>query len=261
MEKIGEFLASLPEELYVFLISILPVVELRGAIPVGAALGLPFYINYPLAIVGNMLPVPFILLFIPKILDFLARYKIFRPLVDWLRKRADRGSKRVLKDGYENSIVTDTSGGENGAARSVLCEEKATVCTDECEKNEAACSHDVKKAEHDGSVDTNEAALAKYGAEAAIGKEAMPASECNSAECNGDNPQRRPMSAAIFTALMFFVAVPLPGTGAWTGALVASLFNFPRRRSLASIFFGVLISGAVMTLASYGVVGFLSFLL
>ena len=53
-----DFLAKLPSELYVFLISMLPFIELRGAIPVGAALGMPFYTNFPIAIIGNMLPVP-----------------------------------------------------------------------------------------------------------------------------------------------------------------------------------------------------------
>ena len=67
--------------LYVFLISILPIIELRGAVPVGAALDLPFYIYAPLAVLGNLLPVPFILLFIPKILDLLERVKLFRTLI------------------------------------------------------------------------------------------------------------------------------------------------------------------------------------
>ena len=82
--------------LYVFLISILPIVELRGAILVGAALGVPFYYNYLCAVIGNMLPVPFILLFIPKILDFLARFKIFRPIVEWVRKKAYKHSSKIV---------------------------------------------------------------------------------------------------------------------------------------------------------------------
>ena len=69
------------------------------------------------------------------------------------------------------------------------------------------------------------------------------------------------MTRAIFLALMIFVAIPLPGTGAWTGALGASLFNIEKRWSLLAITLGVLISGAVMCLASYGVLGFLKFLL
>ena len=81
---------------YVFLISMLPIIELRGAIPAGAVLGIPFYLNYPAAVFGNLLPVPFILLFIPRILDFLARFKIFRPVVSWVRQKAHKYSARIL---------------------------------------------------------------------------------------------------------------------------------------------------------------------
>ena len=69
------------------------------------------------------------------------------------------------------------------------------------------------------------------------------------------------MTKGIFIALLLFVAIPLPGTGAWTGSLVASLFNLPKKWSLLAVFLGVLLSGVIMTLASYGVLGFLSFLL
>jgi uncharacterized membrane protein len=79
---------KLKDILWVLFISILPLVELRGAIPVGAALGLPFYVNFICAAIGNLLPIPFILLFIPKILDFMARFKFSRPIVEWLRKKA-----------------------------------------------------------------------------------------------------------------------------------------------------------------------------
>ena len=70
----------------------------------------------------------------------------------------------------------------------------------------------------------------------------------------------RKMSAAVFVALMMFVALPIPTTGAWTGSLIASLFGLPFKKSLLAILLGVLICGVIMTLASYGVVGFLSFL-
>ena len=73
--------------------------------------------------------------------------------------------------------------------------------------------------------------------------------------------QIRKMTKGIFIALLLFVAIPLPGTGAWTGSLVASLFNLPKKWSLLAVFLGVLLSGVIMTLASYGVLGFLSFLL
>ena len=186
-DKIIALFASLPRELYVFVISILPIVELRGAIPVGAALDIPFYMNYAVAVLGNLLPVPFILLFIPKILDFLARYKFFRPVVEWLRKKADKNSSKIIKSDSEN------------------------------EKSEEA----------DGA----------------------------------SSPDKKRLNAGIFTALLLFVAIPLPGTGAWTGGLVASLFNLPKRSSFLAITLGVLLCGVIMCLASYGVLGFLAFLL
>ena len=68
------------------------------------------------------------------------------------------------------------------------------------------------------------------------------------------------MTKGVFIALFIFVAIPLPGTGAWTGSLVASLFNLPKKWSFLAVLLGVLTSGVIMTLASYGVLGFLSFL-
>ena len=69
------------------------------------------------------------------------------------------------------------------------------------------------------------------------------------------------MSAGIFIGLMMFVALPVPGSGAWSGALVAALFDLPKKQAFLAISLGVLICGAIMTLASYGVLGFLGFLL
>ncbi len=169
--------------IYIFLISLLPVVELRGAIPVGAALGIPFYWNYLCAVVGNMLPVPFILLFIPKVLDFLARFKALRPIVDWVRSKAHKHSGKIVKPS-ENQ----------------------------------ADEQDVEVA------------------------------------------QKKPRRfGASFWGLLLFVMIPLPGTGAWTGALIASLFNLPKKYSFLAVLLGVLGAGVIMCLASYGVVGFLKF--
>ena len=159
--------------LYVFLISMLPIIELRGAIPIGAALGVPFYLNYPAAVFGNLLPVPFILLFIPRILDFLARVKIFRPVVSRVRQKAHKYSARILH----------REGGE-----------------------------EKKKPRRFGGA---------------------------------------------FWGLLLFVMIPIPGTGAWTGSLIASLFRLPKRSSFLAIALGVLGAGVIMCLASYGAVGFL----
>ena len=171
---------------YIFLISILPLIELRGAIPVGAALGVEFYYNYLVAVLGNLLPVPFILLFIPKILEFLNRFKPFQPIVSWLWKKASKHSGKVVHT------------------------ESATALT---------------------------------------------------AEEADDSQEKKNSFVGIFIGLLSFVLIPLPGTGAWTGALIAALFKLPFWRSLLAIALGVLGCGVIMCLASYGVVGFLSFLL
>lgn len=140
----------------IFLISMLPVVELRGAIPVGAAIGLPWYLNMIVSIVGNLLPVPFILLFSVKAFEFMKKHNI---LVKFIEKIENRAKKR---------------------------------------------------------------------------SEGLATGE--------------------FIGLMLFVAIPFPGTGAWTGALIAALLQFERKRSFIYITLGVLIAAAIMIAASYGVI-------
>lgn len=141
---------------YTLLVSMVPVVELRGGIPFGVALGLPVWAAYLAAIIGNILPVPFILVYIRK---------IFR----WMRKRLPR----------LNSLV------------------------DRLEQ----------KAHLKGRVVT------KYR----------------------------------YLGLLLFVAVPLPGTGAWTGALAAAFLDMPVRKALPSIFAGILIAGAAISILTFGV--------
>ena len=166
--------------LYIFLISMVPLIELRGAIPVGAGLGLHFVPNYLVAVVGNMLPVPFILLMIRYVLSFMREKRIFPKLVDWLERKAQSGSKRIIK--------------ETG----------------------------------DGQALETEGTRIRWGA---------------------------------LVGLFFFVALPLPGTGAWSGSLIAALFRMNRVASFFAIFAGVLVAGVLMSLASYGIVGALSFIL
>jgi uncharacterized membrane protein len=196
-EKIIAFFSGLPRELYVFVISILPIIELRGAIPVGAAIGLPFYVNYPVAVLGNLLPVPFILAFIPWILEFMHKHRILRGLVEWVWAKAEK---------YKGKIIVNA----------------------ECRMQKAECEQD---------------------------------DYVSRVEMQDDKKSRERLSGPVFLALMLFVAIPLPGTGAWTGSLVASLFGLPKKSSFIAVAFGVLISGIIMSLASYGVLGFLKFLL
>jgi len=149
--------------LMTFLMSMVPVLELRAAIPWGAGLGMPWYVNYLIAIVGNSLPVPFILLFIRAILDWMKRVKGLSKIALWLEAKAEKNSAKVNK-------------------------------------------------------------YAAWG-------------------------------------LFLFVAIPLPGTGAWTGSLVAAVFRMRLKHSLVSVICGVLTAGLIVTGFSYGVLGFLSFML
>lgn len=100
IDSIKELLFDiLGKELGVFFCSMLPIIELRGAIPLGAALGVPWWINYIFAVAGNMLPVPFILLFIRKILKWMASSKIsfFNKIGNWLTAKADKKRDKIEK--------------------------------------------------------------------------------------------------------------------------------------------------------------------
>ncbi|MBQ4592132.1 MAG: small multi-drug export protein [Clostridia bacterium] len=134
----------------------LPVVELRGAVPYGVALDLPLLSVLTVSVIGNMLPVPFIMLFI-------------RQIFAWMKTKSRR--LRAL-----------------------------------AEKLEA-------RAQAKGDL------LVKY-------------------ETLG---------------LFILVAIPLPGTGAWTGSLIAALFNLRIRHAVPTIFFGVVTAGLIMSVLSYGV--------
>lgn len=163
VHKIQEFVLNiLSRELGVLICSMLPIIELRGAIPLGASLGLSWHINFLLSFVGNMLPVPFILLFITKILQWMKKTKRFSKFALWLERKADKHKDKINK----------------------------------------------------------------YS----------------------------------FWGLFLFVAIPLPGTGAWTGSLIAALMKIKFGKAFLSIMLGVIAAGIIMTLASYGVVGAIKFL-
>lgn len=152
------FLETVGREWCVFFCSMIPIIELRGAIPLGAALGLPWWLNYILSVLGNMLPVPFILLFINAFIRFMSRSKIkfFNKFANWLLKKAEKNREKIQK----------------------------------------------------------------YG----------------------------------FWGVAFFVAIPLPVTGAWTGSLVAAVIDLKFWKAMLSALIGVMIAGVIMTLISYGVV-------
>lgn len=145
---IGKYLAT-------FIISMIPVIELRGAIPIGVGLGLSHAEAMGISIIGNMLPVPFIILFI-------------RPIFRWMTRKSGKLARLAEK------------------------------------------------------LETK-------------------------AECKWDKIHRYQ-----FFALTIFVAIPLPGTGAWSGALIAAVMNMRLRNALPSILLGVLIAGILVSGITYG---------
>jgi uncharacterized membrane protein len=147
---------KISKEFIVFLISMIPILELRGSILAAGFMKMEFLSTYVAAVIGNMLPIPFILMFINKIFEWLKKTKTFRPMVEKLENKAMSKSDQIHKYG-------------------------------------------------------------KFG-------------------------------------LFLFVAIPLPGTGAWTGALIASLLGMKTREALPWIFLGVVTAGLVMSLLSFGII-------
>ena len=146
--------------LYIMLIAMAPVIELRGAIPVGLGLGVNFWAAFVAAFIGNLLPVPFLILFTRKVFT-------------WLQ------TKNQLMDRFVRKM----------------------------EKKAASKEKLLKKYEMFG--------------------------------------------------LCLLVAIPLPGTGAWTGAMVAALFNIRLKNAFPIIALGVLIAGVIVSFVTYGVSIFL----
>ena len=143
--------------LYTFFISMVPVIELRGGIPAGVAAGLPVFWAALVALAGNMLPVPFVLLF-------------FRKVIFWMEQ----------KSAFLNKLA--------GKMKS--------------------------------KVDANKAKVLKYE----------------------------------FWGLVALVAIPLPGTGAYTGAMVAAMVDMQLKRAVPAILIGVVIAAIIVSLATAGVV-------
>ena len=148
-----------------FLISMVPIVELRGAIPYSQFLGLPLVQSYIICIIGNMLPVPFIYLFARKILEWGKDKKVIGKFFTWCLEKGEKGGKKLT--------------------------EKA--------------------------------------------------------------------GRGTFVALLLFVGIPLPGTGAWTGTLAASILDMDFKSSVIAVILGVALAGTIMTLGALGVVAMIGF--
>lgn len=153
---LGEYVSR---ELVVFLISMVPILELRGGLLAASLLDIPILTAIPICVIGNIIPIPFILLFIQQIFKWMKRIRIFRPLIAWLERKAMGKSDKIKK--YE------------------------------------------------------------------------------------------------FWGLALFVGIPLPGTGAWTGALIAALLAIDLKKSILSILLGIAIATIIMSFVSYGLLGIL----
>ena len=141
----------------IFFVSMVPIVELRGAIPLAEGLDLNIFLYYPIAIIGNMLPVPFIYLFARKVLEWGKDKKIIGKFFTWCLEKGENGGNKLK----------ETAGNKG-----------------------------------------------------------------------------------LFFALLLFVGIPLPGTGAWTGTLAASFLKIDFKTSISAVTLGVLLAGIVMSLGS-----------
>ena len=143
-----------------FLVSMVPLIELRGAIPVAQSMGLPIMTSYLVCIVGNMIPVPFIYLFARKVLEWGADKPVIGGFFTFCLEKGRKGGRKLT--------------------------EKA--------------------------------------------------------------------GRGTFVALLLFVGIPLPGTGAWTGTLAASILDMDFKSTIIAVMLGVLLAGVIMMTAS--VIGF-----
>ena len=162
MEKIAAAFAVtlgkyVSKEAVVFIISMIPILELRGGLIVSKLLEVPITTAIPLCIIGNIIPIPFILLFIKQIFKWMKKIRLFRGLVEKLEQKAMGKSDNIKK--YE------------------------------------------------------------------------------------------------FWGLVLFVGIPLPGTGAWTGSLIAALLDIDFKKAVLAELLGIAIATVIMSIFSYGLLG------
>ena len=153
----------LKKYLITLLISMVPIVELRGGIPIGVGMGVDWKLAVAICMIGNMLPVPFIFFFARRILEWGKDKPVIGKFFTWCLEKGHKGGEKL------------------------------------CEK----------------------------------------------------------AGRGTFFALMIFVGIPLPGTGAWTGTLAASLLDFDFKKSILSVMCGVILAAIIITVAT--LLGFAAF--
>lgn len=154
-------MSTFTKYLIVFLVSMVPLIELRGGVPAGLSMGLDPIAVFIICVIGNMLPVPFIYFFARKVLEWGADKPIIGKFFTWCLKKGEKGGQKL--------------------------QEKA--------------------------------------------------------------------GRGLFWALLLFVGIPLPGTGAWTGTLAAAMLKMDFKKSVLAVVAGVVLAGIIMGLATAGVLG------
>lgn len=152
-----DLFGGINKEIVVFIISLMPILELRGGLLAASLLNIEFIRAAIICVIGNVLPIPIVLLFLKKVLELFEKWKVTNKIVTWLEKKVDKKREQIDKYGYLGLII--------------------------------------------------------------------------------------------------FVGIPLPGTGAWTGALLAVMLGMNRKKSFICILLGVFLAAIIMSILSYGILG------
>lgn len=157
VEFFVDLFGGINKELIVFIISLMPILELRGGLLAASLLDIEFIRAAVICVVGNVLPIPFVLLFLKYVLTLFEKWNATKKIVNWLEKKVEEKREQIDKYGYLGLII--------------------------------------------------------------------------------------------------FVGIPLPGTGAWTGSLLAVMLGMNRKKSFVCILIGVIMAAVIMSILSYGILG------
>ena len=152
-----DLFGGISKEVIIFIISLMPILELRGGLLAATLLDVEFVRAAVICIIGNILPIPIVLLFLRFVLDLFEKWSVTKKIVTWLEKKVEEKREQIDKYGYLGLII--------------------------------------------------------------------------------------------------FVGIPLPGTGAWTGSLIAIMLGMNRKKSFVCILLGILLAAIIMSILSYGILG------